>query len=1016
MRKFSFKLIPFFLFFTSPFVIVQDSDGLEEVTVTAQRQEQSLQSVPLSVSSLDNDDILARQIEEAKDLQMFIPGLRFGGNIGVGGGQFEIRGMTNGATSGTSDAGVAVHINDMAVGIVDLASGGIFDMQRVEVIRGPAGTLYGRNAIGGSINFITAKADTSGFYGSSKVDLGDYGRFGTESVFNVPLDDSVALRIATYSLKQDPLIENIYSKGQDIDNRNQSAYRLTLTFDASDNTTINVVHSAALEDSTRNVAAGSWCDRDPSLVVGCTQVAPENQKFEIANPMSTFVENLLVAQGVLAFTPITDMSGAPQQFWQVNLRGTPMYTIDEYLTQILIDHGISDELFLSVAASRKDRNFNRREAWESPELDTLRFLDSPATPGGLGTMSDVFNPACSVEDYTAGWFGGCILDIVNNPVGAFAIMSEQITDSVEMKLVSSFDGPHNFLFGMNYYKTVGDTNTDVVASGLDALTKAPAAALVGAQLNALGIQLYAPHFRTANLDTIESSAVFGEYYYQANEDVKITLGLRYTDDFKEALPSNPFINVFGYQKGFMTDALAGMLTGGQVPSAAAWEALFCPAGGAFCPAGIPGREGLSGPGEAYKAAGFDTTLETSKFTGRFVVDYFINSDSMMFVSLSKGFKGGGINPGFDPAAFAGVPTGFPDAGVWNVEIGFKNEFPDQGIRFNVSAYASQVENYHIGKIINRTTINEGIDVDITGLEAELLVVPPEVPGLSFNASISLTNSSIADGEKAIDVINRDLQLSGGGAEWHLMKDEQSETYIVKKTALAAMWQTYLQEVTTFGAATTLADGIAALNPAFDGLSLVTAVFFNPIEHHGDRTFGEPTPVSYFNPFTGAMPADGHLPSLGNRLRNNADFDPLRVLAQLHGFDLVAGTDISEGLETDLSGNSLYHPESQISLGLGYLQDVGEIKINYRLDYYVQGQRYNRVYNLASDYLEGWDELGAQITVSDSDDSWFVQFYGQNITDNESIYYRNLESTAVGNYQRIMARERARYGVRAGWNF
>ena len=90
--------------------------------------------------------------------------------------------------------------------------------------------------------------------------------------------------------------------------------------------------------------------------------------------------------------------------------------------------------------------------------------------------------------------------------------------------------------------------------------------------------------------------------------------------------------------------------------------------------------------------------------------------------------------------------------------------------------------------------------------------------------------------------------------------------------------------------------------------------------------------------------------------------------------------------------------------------------NLRLDYYIQGQRYNRVYNLASDYLEGWDELGAQITVSDSDDSWFVQFYGQNITDNESIYYRNLESTAVGNYQRIMARERARYGVRAGWNF
>ena len=245
--KFSSKLFLIFSFLSSSFAFVQDSDGLEEVTVTAQRQEQSLQSVPLAVSSLDTDDLAARQIEEAKDLQMFIPGLRFGGNIGEGSGSFEIRGMTNGATSGTSDPGVAVHINDMAVGVVDVASGGIYDMQRVEVIRGPAGTLYGRNAIGGSINFITAKADTSGFYGSSKVDLGDYGRFGTESVFNVPLDDSVALRVATYTLRQDPLIENIYSQGQDIDNRNQSAYRLTLTFDASDNTTVNVIHSASLE-------------------------------------------------------------------------------------------------------------------------------------------------------------------------------------------------------------------------------------------------------------------------------------------------------------------------------------------------------------------------------------------------------------------------------------------------------------------------------------------------------------------------------------------------------------------------------------------------------------------------------------------------------------------------------------------------------------------------------------------------------------------------------------------------
>jgi outer membrane receptor protein involved in Fe transport len=86
MHKFSINLILFYLFFSSPFAIVQDSDGLEEIIVTAQRQEQSLQDVPLAVSSFSGDDLLEQQIEGINDMQLFVPGLRFGGNIGEGGG------------------------------------------------------------------------------------------------------------------------------------------------------------------------------------------------------------------------------------------------------------------------------------------------------------------------------------------------------------------------------------------------------------------------------------------------------------------------------------------------------------------------------------------------------------------------------------------------------------------------------------------------------------------------------------------------------------------------------------------------------------------------------------------------------------------------------------------------------------------------------------------------------------------------------------------------------------------
>ena len=75
-------------------------------------------------------------------------------------------------------------------------------MERIEVIRGPAGTLFGRNSVGGAINMITAKGDTSGFYGNASIDIADYNGLKTTSTFNIPLDDTVALRLATSSLKR----------------------------------------------------------------------------------------------------------------------------------------------------------------------------------------------------------------------------------------------------------------------------------------------------------------------------------------------------------------------------------------------------------------------------------------------------------------------------------------------------------------------------------------------------------------------------------------------------------------------------------------------------------------------------------------------------------------------------------------------------------------------------------------------------------------------------------------------
>ena len=122
-------------------------------------------------------------------------------------------------------------------------------------------------------------------------------------------------------------------------------------------------------------------------------------------------------------------------------------------------------------------------------------------------------------------------------------------------------------------------------------------------------------------------------------------------------------------------------------------------------------------------------------TGRFVVDYFVDENTMIYANLSKGFKGGGINPALDPLFFPNTPQIFPASDLYHLNLDLKQSFQMQGVRLNGALYAYDAENYHITKIMNKTSINEGIDVDIMGLELELLYAPPSVPGLALNASV-----------------------------------------------------------------------------------------------------------------------------------------------------------------------------------------------------------------------------------------------------------------------------------------
>ncbi len=185
-----------------PFATKAHAELLEEVLVTAGKVEEQAQDVPASLQVLSSDFLDTMDLSRLYELQFAIPGLVVN-NFGMWGARFTLRGVTNESGSGQA---IANHLNGAYLGSANLAITRSFDMQRIEVLKGPQGTLYGRNATGGSINFVTQPPDDQ----LSAALEGAYGSFDTariEGHVNVPFED-VALRVAFIGSEGDGYIRN----------------------------------------------------------------------------------------------------------------------------------------------------------------------------------------------------------------------------------------------------------------------------------------------------------------------------------------------------------------------------------------------------------------------------------------------------------------------------------------------------------------------------------------------------------------------------------------------------------------------------------------------------------------------------------------------------------------------------------------------------------------------------------------------------------------------------------------
>lgn len=223
----------------------QQVSGIEEIVVTAQRRDQSLRDVPIALSAFTADSIEKNMFRDVSDYMQRTPNASFISNGARSRRQISIRGVTNFlGFVGSSTTGFYVDDFSVAGSTVNPP---IMDIERIEILRGPQATYFGRNALGGGISITTRKPDNE-FGGSVMVDYSRFNTIDTEGVLNVPLiDDRLAMRINAKYFESDGNIKNIHPIGGGNDSEYQYI-RPSLRFTPTDNLTIDATWQYVGED------------------------------------------------------------------------------------------------------------------------------------------------------------------------------------------------------------------------------------------------------------------------------------------------------------------------------------------------------------------------------------------------------------------------------------------------------------------------------------------------------------------------------------------------------------------------------------------------------------------------------------------------------------------------------------------------------------------------------------------------------------------------------------------------
>lgn len=207
-----------------------------EIIVTAQRREQSVMSVPIAISAVTGDNLAAKGITSSSNLQYAVPNLQISSPFGNAQPNFSLRGISVANEYNSNQASpIGVYMDDVYLASRTSHGMGLFDVDRIEVVRGPQGTLFGRNTTGGAINFITRAPALSGNNGYVEAGYGNFNTFTAQGAAEATLvEDQLGLRVAANYVKGDGRIRNVYPGGLDAASQDTLQGRATLRYRSPD--------------------------------------------------------------------------------------------------------------------------------------------------------------------------------------------------------------------------------------------------------------------------------------------------------------------------------------------------------------------------------------------------------------------------------------------------------------------------------------------------------------------------------------------------------------------------------------------------------------------------------------------------------------------------------------------------------------------------------------------------------------------------------------------------------------